>query len=448
MGVSESVIGLTIVALGTSLPELAAAMASALRKEDDLCIGNILGSNLFNLLGVLGIAALIHPMTIEPVLMWRDLPVMVLTFLMLAGMAMFAGRVGRISAGVLLATYLGYQILVFPGLRLGHIAAMTGRVLNVRMTARIEHPDALLERAREVLETEAGAIRALGGRLDDSFVAACRLILDCDGHLIVTGMGKSGPYRPQTGRHAGLHRHTRVLCPPGRGQPRRSRHDPRRGCDRRAVELRRNNRGDWPVAGHQAHRRRPDRDDRQARFSLARHADVHLDTSVDREACPLGLAPTASTSAQLAMGDALAIALLEARGFTTEDFARSHPGGTLGKRLLLHIADVMHGETDLPTIAPDQTISEAIVIMTRGRLGLCAVIDDDRRVVGILTDGDLRRGLDASGDIRTTPVRDLMTPGPADHRPERTGRQRGRTDAGTAHSGPAGGRPDQRLSAR
>ena len=113
MGVSESVIGLTIVALGTSLPELAAALASALRKEDDLCIGNILGSNLFNLLGVLGIAALIHPMTIEPLLMWRDLPVMVLTFLMLAGMAMFAGRVGRISAGVLLATYLGYQILVF-----------------------------------------------------------------------------------------------------------------------------------------------------------------------------------------------------------------------------------------------------------------------------------------------------------------------------------------------
>jgi len=113
MGVSEAVIGLTIVALGTSLPELAAAMASALRKEDDLCIGNILGSNLFNLLGVLGIAALIHPMAIEATLLWRDLPVMVLTFMMLAGMAMFAGRVGRISAAVLLATYLGYQILVF-----------------------------------------------------------------------------------------------------------------------------------------------------------------------------------------------------------------------------------------------------------------------------------------------------------------------------------------------
>lgn len=113
MGVSESVIGLTIVALGTSLPELAAAMASALRKEDDLCIGNILGSNLFNLLGVLGIAALIHPMTIEPLLIQRDLPVMILTFLMLAGMALFAGRVGRLSAAVLLATYILYQVVVF-----------------------------------------------------------------------------------------------------------------------------------------------------------------------------------------------------------------------------------------------------------------------------------------------------------------------------------------------
>jgi arabinose-5-phosphate isomerase len=145
--------------------------------------------------------------------------------------------------------------------------------------------------------------------------------------------------------------------------------------------------------------------------SLARHADVHLDTSVDREACPLGLAPTASTSAQLALGDALAIALLEARGFTTEDFARSHPGGTLGKRLLLRIGDVMHDD-ELPVVAPDQTVSEAIVVMTRGRLGLCAVVGGDDRVVGILTDGDLRRGLDGIGDIRTTAVRELMTADP------------------------------------
>ena len=280
------------------------------------------------------------------------------------------------------------------------------------MTARIDYPEALIERAREVLETEAGAIRALGGRLGDSFVSACRLILDCDGHLIVTGMGKSG--------HIG-HKLAATLASTGTPaffvHPAEASHGDLGMIRPGDVIVALSNSGETaeviallPVikrigVGLIAMTGHPE-------SSLARHADVHLDTSVDREACPLGLAPTASTSAQLAMGDALAIALLEARGFTAEDFARSHPGGTLGKRLLLHIADVMHDETDLPTIGPAQTISEAIVIMTRGRLGLCAVIDDDRRVVGILTDGDLRRGLDASGDIRTTPVRDLMTPEP------------------------------------
>mgnify|MGYP006427653639 CR=1 FL=1 len=280
------------------------------------------------------------------------------------------------------------------------------------MNSRIDHPEALLERAREVLQTEAGAIRALSGRLDESFVAACRLILDCDGHLIVTGMGKSG--------HIG-HKLAATLASTGTPaffvHPAEASHGDLGMIRAGDVIVALSNSGETtevigllPVikrigVGLIAMTGNPD-------SSLARHADVHLDTSVDREACPLGLAPTASTSAQLAMGDALAIALLEARGFTTEDFARSHPGGTLGKRLLLHIADVMHAENSLPVVGPDQTISEAIVVMTRGRLGLCAVIDDDRRVVGILTDGDLRRGLDASGDIRTTPVRDLMTPEP------------------------------------
>ncbi len=280
------------------------------------------------------------------------------------------------------------------------------------MNSRIDHPEALLERAREVLETEAGAIRALGGRLGASFVEACRLILDCDGHLIVTGMGKSG--------HIG-HKLAATLASTGTPaffvHPAEASHGDLGMIRAGDVIVALSNSGETgevigllPVikrigVGLIAMTGNPD-------SSLARHADVHLDTSVDREACPLGLAPTASTSAQLAMGDALAIALLEARGFTAEDFARSHPGGTLGKRLLLHIADVMHGEAELPTIGPDQTVSEAIVIMTRGRLGLCAVVDDRRRAVGILTDGDLRRGLDASGDIRTTPVRELMTPDP------------------------------------
>lgn len=276
----------------------------------------------------------------------------------------------------------------------------------------IQDPGALIERAREVLATEAAAIQALARRLDGTFVEACRLILACDGHLIVTGMGKSG--------HIG-HKLAATLASTGTPaffvHPAEASHGDLGMIRSGDVIVALSNSGETgevvnllPVikrigVGLIAMTGNPD-------SSLARHADVHLDTSVDREACPLGLAPTASTSAQLAMGDALAIALLEARGFTAEDFARSHPGGTLGKRLLLHIADVMHGEADLPVIAPEQTISEAIVIMTRGRLGLCAVIDGDRRVTGILTDGDLRRGLDDSGDIRTTPVRELMTADP------------------------------------
>jgi len=284
--------------------------------------------------------------------------------------------------------------------------------MNDRIDNRIKNPDALIERAREVLATEAAAIQALARRLDGAFVEACRLILACDGHLIVTGMGKSG--------HIG-HKLAATLASTGTPaffvHPAEASHGDLGMIRAGDVIVALSNSGETaevvnllPVikrigVGLIAMTGKPD-------SSLARHADVHLDTSVDREACPLGLAPTASTSAQLAMGDALAIALLEARGFTAEDFARSHPGGTLGKRLLLHIADVMHGETDLPTIAPEQTISEAIVIMTRGRLGLCAVVDAERRVAGIRTDGDLRRGLDDSGDIRTTPVRELMTADP------------------------------------
>src|SRR6056297_170966 len=280
------------------------------------------------------------------------------------------------------------------------------------MTHPTLDPGQLIESAREVLETEADAIRALGARLDDTFIEACRMILACEGHLIVTGMGKSG--------HIG-HKLAATLASTGTPaffvHPAEASHGDLGMIRSGDVIVALSNSGETaevvnllPVikrigVGLIAMTGNPD-------SSLARHADVHLDTSVDREACPLGLAPTASTSAQLAMGDALAIALLEARGFTAEDFARSHPGGTLGKRLLLHIADVMHAESDLPTISPDQTISEAIVIMTRGRLGLCAVIDAERRVAGILTDGDLRRGLDESGDIRTTPVRQLMTADP------------------------------------
>jgi len=146
--------------------------------------------------------------------------------------------------------------------------------------------------------------------------------------------------------------------------------------------------------------------------TMAREADVHLDISVPAEACPLALAPTSSTTASLAMRDALAVALLEARGFTADDFARSHPAGALGRRLLLHIADVMHAGDDLPVVHPSASVSEALVEMSRKRLGLTAVADDAGHLLGIFTDGDLCRLIETGADLRAMRAGDVMSPAP------------------------------------
>lgn len=146
--------------------------------------------------------------------------------------------------------------------------------------------------------------------------------------------------------------------------------------------------------------------------SLARAADVHLDVNVDHEACPLALAPTSSTTASLAMGDALAVALLDARGFTADDFARSHPAGSLGRRLLLHITDVMHGGDELPSVREDASLSAALMEMSRKRLGMTAVVDAAGKLVGLFTDGDLRRALDTDLDVRSAGIAEVMTRNP------------------------------------
>jgi arabinose-5-phosphate isomerase len=147
--------------------------------------------------------------------------------------------------------------------------------------------------------------------------------------------------------------------------------------------------------------------------TLARESDIHLDVSVPAEACPLDLAPTSSTTASLAMGDALAVALLDARGFTADDFARSHPAGSLGRRLLLHITDVMHAGDDVPRVDVAATLSEALVEMSRKRLGMTAVVDTDGRLAGLFTDGDLRRTLDNPAlDVRTARIAEVMTRAP------------------------------------
>jgi arabinose-5-phosphate isomerase len=270
----------------------------------------------------------------------------------------------------------------------------------------------LLEAASEVLHTEARAIESLADRLGDDFVQACQLVLDAPGHVVLTGMGKSGhianklaatlastgtpaffvhPAEASHGDLGMIGETNAVLALSNSGETEEVlRLLP--GLKRLGVRL-------IAMTGN------PD-------STLARHADVHLDTSVDREACPLGLAPTASTSAQLALGDAMAIALLDARGFTAEDFARSHPAGSLGRRLLLRIADLMHGGDELPTVHPDDSIAEAILHMTRSRLGLCAVIDGNGALAGIVTDGDLRRHADELGDIRSNPVSGIMSANP------------------------------------
>lgn len=256
------------------------------------------------------------------------------------------------------------------------------------------------------------AIDALSGRLDETFVETVKQMLACKGHVVVTGMGKSG--------HIG-HKIAATLASTGTPSffvhPAEASHGDLGMIRRDDVLLALSNSGETeellrllPVIKRLgvkliAMTGRPG-------STLAEHADLHLDTSVDQEACPLGLAPTASTSAQLALGDALAIALLEARGFTAEDFARSHPGGKLGRQLLLSISDVMHGGDELPRVLASAPVAEAILEMTRSRLGMCAAVDDEGELVGVVTDGDLRRHADQLSDIRTRRVESIMSPSP------------------------------------
>lgn len=272
---------------------------------------------------------------------------------------------------------------------------------------------AIVRSARTVIATEAAAIRALEPRIDQTFVQACRLILACKGRLVVTGMGKSGHVGRKIAATLASTGTPAFFVHPGEAS-----HGDLGMILPQDIVLALSNSGETdeilfilPVIKRQgipliAITGNPD-------SSLAGQADVHLDAGISAEACPLGLAPTASTTAALVMGDALAIALLEARGFTSEDFARSHPAGSLGRRLLLHISDVMHTGPGVPMIAPDASLTEALMEMTRKHLGMTAVVDHEQHLLGVFTDGDLRRALDDDGvDLRSARVSDLMTRGP------------------------------------
>ena len=280
------------------------------------------------------------------------------------------------------------------------------------MAAADYQPTRLLKLARQVLATEADAIRALQGRLGEDFLRAIEIILACRGRVVVSGIGKSGHIARKIAS---------TLASTGTPafflHPAEALHGDLGMITEADVVLALSNSGESAelVAIVPLIRRQGAKLIALtgcADSSLARHADAHLDAAVDAEAGPLGLAPTASTTAALALGDALALSLLDARGFSAEDFARSHPGGALGRKLLTHVRDVMRQGADVPQVPADAKLAAAVLEMSGKGLGLTTVVNADGTVAGIFTDGDLRRCLDRVGDFRQAVVADFMSRSP------------------------------------
>jgi len=269
-----------------------------------------------------------------------------------------------------------------------------------------------LELAREVLNIEAAAVQTLATRLDESFLLAIDVILCCKGRIIVSGMGKSGHIarkiaatfsstgtpayfvHPAEASHGDLGMITSedviiALSYSGESQELMT----------IVPAIRRQGAKLISMTGNPA-------------SNLAKVADVHLNAAVDKEACPMGLAPTASTTAALALGDALAVALLDAKGFGAEDFARSHPGGSLGRRLLTHVYDIMRIEERLPMVRENATLGDAILEISKKGVGMTSIVDSNQHVLGIYTDGDLRRTLEKKLDINSTPITEVMSANP------------------------------------
>ena len=260
-----------------------------------------------------------------------------------------------------------------------------------------------------VIDTEAKAVLALASRIDAGFVKACQIMLACTGRIVVIGMGKSGHIGSKIAATLASTGSPSFFVHPGEAS-----HGDLGMITNKDVVLAISNSGETEeiltilplikrlgvplitLTGN-------------TNSTLARAADSNIDVSVEQEACPLGLAPTSSTTATLVMGDALAISLLEARGFTAEDFARSHPGGRLGRRLLLLIKDIMHSGAGIPSVHESARLSAALVEMTKKGLGMTAVVDDKQRLMGIFTDGDLRRALDCKVDVHEELIAKVMT---------------------------------------
>jgi arabinose-5-phosphate isomerase len=260
-----------------------------------------------------------------------------------------------------------------------------------------------------VIETELAAVSALKARIHDDFATACEIMLACQGRVVVTGMGKSGHISGKIAATLASTGTPAFFVHPGEAS-----HGDLGMITAKDVVLALSNSGETneiltivPLLKRLgvpliAMTGRP-------HSTLAREADIHLDVSVEKEACPLGLAPTSSTTVALVMGDALAVALLDSRGFTETDFALSHPGGSLGRRLLLRTADIMHTGANIPKVGEQASLRDALLEMTKKNLGMTAIVDSNDTVLGIYTDGDLRRTLDKNIDIHSAKIIDVMT---------------------------------------
>ncbi|MCW9012649.1 MAG: KpsF/GutQ family sugar-phosphate isomerase [Gammaproteobacteria bacterium] len=262
-----------------------------------------------------------------------------------------------------------------------------------------------------VIETELASIAALKPRINDDFAKACELMLACEGRVVVTGMGKSGHIGNKIAATLASTGTPAFFVHPGEAS-----HGDLGMITEKDVVIALSNSGETneiltivpiikrlgvpliSMTGKPA-------------STLSSEASINLDVGVEKEACPLGLAPTSSTTVALVMGDALAVALLETRGFTEEDFALSHPGGSLGRRLLLHVNDIMHTGDTIPTVYENASLRDALLEMTRKKLGMTAIIDKENNLLGIYTDGDLRRTLDKNVDVHTAVIKDVMTRG-------------------------------------
>jgi arabinose-5-phosphate isomerase len=261
-----------------------------------------------------------------------------------------------------------------------------------------------------VIRAEAQAVLDLENKINDEFVLACHLMLNCKGRVVVTGMGKSGHIAGKIAATLASTGTPAFFVHPGEAS-----HGDLGMITQQDVVLALSNSGetgevltilpiikriDVPFIAMTGN----------SKSSLAKFATVHIDVAVKQEACPLGLAPTSSTTAALVMGDALAVSLLETRGFTRDDFALSHPGGSLGRRLLLMVKDIMHSGREVPLVLETALVSDALLEMTEKKLGMTAVVDSQNQVVGVFTDGDLRRMLEKNLDIHSTKIHAVMTP--------------------------------------